>query len=123
MVRASISKLQLAATLLIASAGGARGQQFVISTVAGAPPPGTTPVAATTVAIGFPGGVTTDAAGNVFFTSYPYVMGNPGQEHETVLKLDPNGILTRIAGGSRGGYSGDGGPAIRKGRPLTRPEA
>src|SRR5262249_49877187 len=29
-----------------------------------------------------------------------------------ILRLDQNGLLTRIAGGPRQGFSGDGGPAI-----------
>ena len=74
-------------------------QQYVISTVAGgAPPP--TPIAAVNASIAGPGGVATDLAGNVYFTSL-----------NCVFKLDPNGVLTRVAGNSRAGYSGDGGPA------------
>ncbi len=41
------------------------------------------------------------SAGEVFFSS-----GN------SVLKLDANGILTRVAGTGRYGYSGDGGSAL-----------
>lgn len=118
MVRASIPKFQLAAAALLIASAAARGQEFTISTVAGAPLLGTTPVAATTVGIGFPEGVTTDAAGNVFFTSFVYVMGVPGQAYGAIFKLDPNGILTRFAG-ARGGYSGDVGPALATGLGLA----
>ncbi len=74
-------------------------QQYVISTYAGgAPPP--TPIAGVSASIGIPTGVATDPAGNVYFSSL-----------NCVLKLDPSGVLTRVAGTSRAGYSGDGGPA------------
>lgn len=75
-------------------------QQYVISTVAGgAPPP--TPVTAVNASIGAVFGVTTDSAGNVYFTA-----------SGCVLKVDQNGVLTRVAGTSRDGYSGDAGPAV-----------
>ena len=45
--------------------------------------------------------VASDRQGNVYLSS-PHV----------VFKLDPNGGLTRIAGGPAPGYSGDGGPAF-----------
>jgi hypothetical protein len=77
----------------------ARAQQYTISTYAGgAPPP--SPISATQASIGTPSGVATDLAGSVYFSS-----------HDCVFKLDASGTLTRIAGNSRGGYSGDGGPA------------
>ena len=41
-----------------------------------------------------------DAAGNVYFTSL-----------HSVFKVDPNGVLTRIAGNGRAGNSGDQGLA------------
>jgi trimeric autotransporter adhesin len=74
-------------------------QQYVISTYAGgAPPP--TPVRGVDVPFGAAFGVAADAAGNVYFPSL-----------NCVFKLDQNGVLTRVAGNSRAGYSGDGGPA------------
>src|SRR5437899_344663 len=83
--------------LLLAS-GASWAQQYVISTIAGgAPPP--TPTAALTASIN-PGSVATDNAGNVYFPS-----------SYCVFKLDQSGVLTRIAGNGRTGYSGDGGPA------------
>jgi hypothetical protein len=32
-------------------------------------------------------------------------------DEKSVFKVDPGGLLTRVAGSSRLGYSGDGGPA------------
>jgi trimeric autotransporter adhesin len=76
------------------------GQSYVISTFAGgAPPP--TPVAAVSASIGVPQGVVADASGNIYFTSL-----------NCLFKIDVNGVLTRIAGTSRFGYSGDGGLAV-----------
>ena len=83
-------------------AGGPAGwaQEYVISTIAGGSPPAT-PAVAINVSIGFPGGVAVDAAGNVYFAAL-----------HCVFRMDPNGILTRVAGNSRAGYSGDGGLAV-----------
>jgi len=79
--------------------GVAAAQQYIISTVAGgAPLP--TPATATTAAINQPFSVATDTTGNVYFgASY------------CIFKLDTSGVLTRVAGNGRPGYSGDGGPA------------
>lgn len=79
----------------------ATAQPYVISTYAGgAPPP--TPIQGVDAPFGATFGVAADSAGNVYF---------PGLY--CVFKLDRNGIVTRVAGNSRAGYSGDGGPAIR----------
>ena len=97
--------LSLASAAAIASA---QTPQFVISTVAGAPPLAAAPVQSLSVAIGSPQGVATDATGNVYFTtSVQGVTGN----NNALLKLDQSGSLIRVAGYSGGGYSGDGGPA------------
>ena len=75
-------------------------QQYVISTVAGGGPP-SMPASGVAGPIGTPQRVATcDAAGSVYFTSF-----------NSVFKLDQSGILTRVAGISKLGYSGDGGPA------------
>ena len=74
-------------------------QPYVISTIAGGAPQAT-PVPAISASIGRPHGVATDAAGCVYFANL-----------DCVFKLDQHGVLTRIAGNSRVGYSGDGGPA------------
>jgi uncharacterized protein (TIGR03437 family) len=76
------------------------GQQYTISTIAGgAPPP--TPSPATAISIAPPSGLVADTNGNVYFAS-----------NHAIFKLDQSGIVTRIAGTSRPGYSGDGGPAV-----------
>ncbi len=50
-----------------------------------------------------------DSSGNIYFLTYTgRIYGTP---RSLLLKLDRNGILSRIAGGPLG-YSGDGGPAI-----------
>jgi uncharacterized protein (TIGR03437 family) len=85
--------------LLLAGVSVAFGQQYSITTVAGgAPPP--TPVAATSTTIGQPSRVTVDSAGNYYFSSGHSVFRVSGS------------TLTVIAGNSRAGFSGDGGPAI-----------
>src|SRR5215831_15010787 len=94
---------------LLLTGSAALAQQYVISTYAGgAPPP--TPVAALNSSIGSPQSVATDRQGNVYFTSL-----------NCVFKLDPSGTLTRIAGSSRGGFSGDGGPAVKAQLLLPEP--
>ena len=80
----------------------AAAQQYLISTYAGGAPPLSAPVQGTSVSIGAPISVATDEKGNVYFAS---------PDLNVVFKLDPSGLLTRIAGSSRLGYSGDGGPA------------
>jgi len=85
----------------IFTAGSICAQEYVISTYAGGPL-GSRPLPALDAAIGQPQALTADAHGNVYFTSL-----------SSVFKLDSSRILTRIAGNTRGGYSGDGGPAVR----------
>jgi uncharacterized protein (TIGR03437 family) len=85
--------------LWLAGISVALGQQYSITTVAGgAPPP--TPATATSTSIGQPRRVAVDAAGNAYFSS-----GN------SVFKLSGT-TLTLVAGNSRPGFSGDGGPAV-----------
>src|SRR5436309_12950936 len=85
----------------LASGTAAWAQQYLISTFAGgATPP--TPIAAVNAPIGRASAVATDATGNVYFIS-----------DNCVFKLEQqNGVLTRVAGNSRVGYSGDGASAI-----------
>ncbi len=85
--------------LLLWGSSFAFAQQYSIYTIAGGAPP-STPVAATSTSIGPPQRITNDSFGNVYFTSL-----------NCVFKIDSNGVLTLIAGTSRPGYSGDGGPA------------
>jgi uncharacterized protein (TIGR03437 family) len=86
-------------SLLLATAPTARAQ-YVISTFAGGigPP---TPVAGLTASIGRALSVAADAVGNVYFDS----------SLACVFKQDRSGIVTRVAGTCRAGFSGDGGLA------------
>jgi uncharacterized protein (TIGR03437 family) len=86
--------------LLLAGATLACAQQYSISTVAGGAPPAT-PAAAASTSIGMPRRVTSDSGGNIYFTA-----GN------AVYKMTSGGTLTLVAGNSRAGFSGDGGPAV-----------
>ncbi len=80
-------------------AGTAFAQQYTISTVAGGAPP-TTPAPALNTSIGQPRKLAV-AGGNIYFSS-----GN------SVFKIDGAGSLSLVAGNSRAGFSGDGGPAV-----------
>ncbi len=78
----------------------AHAQQNLISTVAGgAASP--SPIQAAQASIGDPPRVTVDPGGNLYF----------GAQH-SLFKVDTSGLLTRIAGTGKSGYSGDGGPAL-----------
>ena len=79
---------------------GLSAQSYSISTLAGGGPP-PTPAQGTTAALGQTWGVATDTLGNVYFTTL-----------NCVFKLDTSGVMTRLAGTSFVGFSGDGGPAI-----------
>jgi sugar lactone lactonase YvrE len=75
-------------------------QQYTISTYAGgAPAP---PMAAIALAV--------DAQKNVYFVD-GYGFNGLLARSNSVFKIDPSGSITRIAGNSRTGFSGDGGPA------------
>ena len=82
------------------AAGLAFAQQYSISTVAGGTPP-STPSTATGISIGSVQRVATDSAGNFYFSS-----GN------AVFKVAANGTMSLVAGNSRAGFAGDGGPAV-----------
>jgi len=94
--------------LLLASGAAAFAQQYTISTIAGGAPPAT-PAASTSTSIGVPRRVTTDGGGNVYFSA-----------SNSVFRLATNGTLTLVAGNSRAGFSGDGGPAVNA--QLSSPE-
>src|ERR1017187_491151 len=74
-------------------------QQYVAWTVAGGGQP-FTPVAAVNASIASGGSLATDAGGNVYIRSF-----------QCVLKVDPHGILTLVAGNGRAGSAQDGIPA------------
>ncbi|MGD0365487.1 MAG: IPT/TIG domain-containing protein [Bryobacteraceae bacterium] len=92
---------KLCGILLLAGSSLGLAQQYTLTTAAGGAPPAT-PVTATNISIGQPSRVTIDPKGNTYFSS-----GN------AVFKIDTGGNLTLVAGNSRPGYSGDGGPAIQ----------
>jgi sugar lactone lactonase YvrE len=76
-------------------------QQYTVTTIAGGgAPPASVP--AVSVRVPISGGLATGNGGDVYFCSF-----------NSVLKIDAKGILTRIAGTGKYGYSGDGGPASR----------
>ncbi len=95
-----------AAWLLIAVcpfcyAGSSSG--YLISTVAGGNIMPATPILGTSASVAPTSGVAVDHAGNVYFTS---------RFLHAVFKLDPSGVMTRVAGAGTPGYSGDGGQAV-----------
>ena len=86
--------------MLLASACGALGQNYTISTIAGgAPPP--TPAAGASTPIGAPQRVALDSSGDAYFSA-----------SNSVFELTTGGTVILIAGNGRVGYSGDGGPAV-----------
>ena len=78
----------------------ALAQTYSISTYAGGGPP-PTPAAGVDIAIGTPLGIASDQSGNAYFASL-----------NCVFKVDRTGVVTRIAGTARAGFSGDGGAAV-----------
>src|ERR1022692_2805781 len=84
-------------------AGTAFAQQYTISTAAGGAPPAT-PASALNTSIGQPRKLAL-SGGNLYFSS-----GN------SVFKIDTSGTMTLVAGNSRAGFSGDGGPAVNAGQ-------
>src|SRR6185369_11256934 len=102
-----LTRLTLGLTLLNSTVAA---QQYVISTIAGGTPPAT-PVRGLDLSINTRA-VAADAAGNAYFTTGEAFSGSPPiQGLHCVFKLDQDGIVTLVAGNSRPGYSGDGGPA------------
>src|SRR5438105_3237730 len=91
--------VKLCCGLLLAGGAVAPAQQYTIATVAGGAPPAT-PAPALNTSIGQPRKVAV-TAGGIYFSS-----GN------SVFKVDGSGTLILIAGNSRAGFSGDGGPAV-----------
>ncbi|MDE0105484.1 MAG: hypothetical protein OXN89_24165 [Bryobacterales bacterium] len=73
--------------------------------VAEQPPPARTGVISTVAGpseFAGPTGVDVDGEGNLYVADF---------EAHRVLKVDPNGLVTTVAGTGTAGYSGDGGPA------------
>jgi uncharacterized protein (TIGR03437 family) len=100
MIRAAGMASQPGVTVAVV-APPVQAQQYVIATYAGGglPPSG---IAGVNAPIAWATAVTADSAGNIYFVS----------SLNCVFKVDPQGMLTRVAGTSRAGYSGDGGPAV-----------
>src|SRR4051794_27153250 len=86
-------------SILLAAGATAFAQQYSISTVAGGAPPAT-PASAVSTSIGVPHKLMV-AGSNIYFSA-----GN------SVFRMDSGGTMTLIAGNSRAGFSGDGGPAV-----------
>ncbi len=95
------SRAALVAGVLLLGNAVAFAQQYTISTVAGGAPPAT-PAAASSVPLGPPERIARDAAGNLYISAL-----------NCVFKLSSSGALTLVAGNSRPGFSGDGGPATQ----------
>jgi sugar lactone lactonase YvrE len=58
-----------------------------------------------------PNDVTLDASGNMYISDGGLYCGGPGGN--TVRKVNPDGIITTVAGTGHFGFSGDGGPATK----------
>ena len=88
-----------ALAIVVAAAIPGQAQQYLISTVAGGL---AVPTPAPAYALfGTASGMTVDAARNLYVATF----------QNAVYKIDTQGVLTRVAGNGRYGYSGDGGPA------------
>ena len=89
-------------SILAAEVSRLPGQQYTITTVAGGgSPPIAVPAASVRLPVSF-GVAVNNNTGEVFFGS-----------GDSVMKVDRSGILTRVAGTGRFGFSDDGGPADR----------
>jgi len=58
-----------------------------------------------------PTDVALDAAGNIYISDTGLYCSGPGGV--TIRKVDPQGVITTVAGTGEEGYSGDGGPATK----------
>jgi hypothetical protein len=68
---------------------------------------------ATSAGICGPNDVAIEGAGNVYISDAGLYCRGPGGHR--VRKVDPNGMITTVAGTGERGYSGDGGPATAAG--------
>ena len=84
----------------LAAAAALWAQPYIVSSAAGGTAP-VSPAPGVNTGIYEPGGLATDAAGNVYFASLNYV-----------FRLGRDGMLTRVAGTPPAGFSGDGGLAV-----------
>ena len=88
------------ASLILLVADLCSAQQFLVSTLVGGNPP-STPATAASAWVGNPDSVSASPSGDVYFTSL-----------HCVFRVDANGVIWRVAGTSRKGFSGDGGLAL-----------
>lgn len=88
------------------------GADGIITTVAGggSEPPGTNGVPATTVGLNQPAGLDVDEAGNLYVAE---------SGTSLIRRIDPDGVITTVAGTMTEAFDGDGGPAT--GTRLSRP--
>ena len=94
------TRLGVVSLWLTAALAAADAQRYVISTYAGgAPGP---PSAALSIA--------TDISGNLYFVD-GYGDNSAPARSNSVFKIDPRGVITRVAGNFRTGFSGDGAEA------------
>jgi sugar lactone lactonase YvrE len=96
MLTRAVTNCTLSCTAALTAA---QGQQYVISTYAGGAP--ASPSAAIALAA--------DGSGNVYFVDGYGYQRTPARSN-SVFKIEPSGSITRIAGNSRTGLSGDDGP-------------
>src|SRR5947207_16023984 len=85
---------------LVLLSGIALAQRYTVSTLASGHPPADG-IAAVNAYVGIVSGVASDGQ-NVFLTTTT----------SCVFRVNPAGIITRLAGNWRAGFRGDGGPAI-----------
>ena len=95
-----MTRFLVVCAMLFSLGAPALGEEYRILTFAGGAPQ-KTPVAAVSASVGVAFAVATDSQDNVYFTG-----------DQCVWKMNPSDILTRVAGNSRAGYSGDGGRAV-----------
>ncbi len=93
-------KIVCPALLVFAFATAALGQNYTMQTFAGGGLPLNIPAAS--ASLGAVTGVAADASGNVYIALQSYSM---------IVRMDPTGALTLVAGNGTAGYSGDNGPA------------
>jgi uncharacterized protein (TIGR03437 family) len=99
-MKLALSEVPALVLWIACSSNSAVAQGYVVYTVAGgAPAP--TPAPAIASSINSPSGVAVDSSGNIYISGY-----------NAVYKTDRAGVLTRVAGTARPGFSGDGGSAL-----------
>ena len=101
LFRSKVSRIDTVGVALAVflSAMPCQAQQYLVSTVSGGLPVPTP--APASEPFGPPSGMAVDAAGNLYVAAF----------QNAVYRIDTQGVLTRVAGNGRYGYSGDGRPA------------